>query len=93
VRTFDNPIKEGARSTMEISFAAHSGFSGAPLFCPETGLLVGMLVANSESRIEIHSMVEVNDNGKEYKETANRIVELGIAHSNLDIIEFLKEMS
>jgi hypothetical protein len=93
VRTSDKPLRDDTRSTMEISFAAHSGFSGAPLLCPETGLLVGMLVANSESRIELHSMVEVNDDGKEYKETANRIVELGIAHSNLDIIEFLKEMS
>jgi hypothetical protein len=92
VRTFDKPLMQGTRSTMEISFAAHSGFSGAPLLCPETGLLVGMLVANFESRIELHSMVEVNDDGKEFKETANRIVELGVAHSNLDITEFLKEM-
>lgn len=93
VRTFDDPIIPRTRSTLEISFPAHKGFSGSPLFCPNTGFLIGMIVSNSQSSIDLHTISEIDDAGNKYRETTNRIVELGLAHSNLDMIEFLREIN
>jgi hypothetical protein len=51
-----------------------------------------MLFSNAESSIETHKYVEVSDQGHEYAEGIYRIVELGLAHSNQDILSFLTDM-
>lgn len=46
-----DPCTSGARSTVEISFPSHKGFSGAPLFAVDTEVRVaGMLFQTSNQR-------------------------------------------
>lgn len=91
VRSGDLPVKGDARSTLEISFPSHKGFSGAPLIRTGSDHIVGMLFSNLESSIEIHSFLDVEKNGDRYKEGMFRIIELGLAHSNRDITAMLAE--
>ena len=68
-------------SVVETSFASLEGFSGGPLFTPNFEYLVGMMYGNRETQIVGHSFINIDDNGNNYKEVHNRIVELGLAHS------------
>ncbi len=82
------------RSTevIETSFPSLSGFSGSPIFCEHTLDLVGMLFGNVESSIEVFSFKDFSEDGKEIiKESVNRIVELGLAHTTDAIVNYLKE--
>lgn len=82
-----------ARTTNELSFPSLKGFSGSPLVSEENGALVGMLFSNHESSIEVHSFMDVEDNGEQFKESIYRIIELGLAHSARDLIQFIEDLS
>ncbi len=77
---------------IETSFPSLSGFSGAPIFCEHTLDLVGMLFGNVESSIEVFSFKDFSEDGREIiKESVNRIVELGLAHTTDALVGYLKE--
>jgi hypothetical protein len=91
VRYASEPAKSDARSTLELSFPSHKGFSGSALVDANTRDLVGMMFSNLESTIELHSFTDIDEDGSRYKESMHRIIELGLAHTNRDLLEFLKE--
>ena len=92
VRTSSESEISFASSIMELSFPSHKGFSGGPLISEETSKIVGMLYGNQESSIEVHSFLDVNENGDKYQEGMYRIIELGLAHSAQDILAFSTEL-
>lgn len=81
-----------AKTTTELSFPSLKGFSGSPIVSLENGSLVGMLFSNHESSIEVHSFMDVDDNGDKLSESIYRIIELGLAHSYKDILDFIKDI-
>lgn len=72
VRTSATPIRPDARSILEVSFASHKGFSGAPLVGVENAL-VGMLFTNLDSYVEHYKILDVDDGKILHKETAYRV--------------------
>lgn len=82
-----------AKTINEVSFPSLKGFSGSPLVSEENGSLVGMLFSNHESSIEVHSFIDVEDNGEQFKESIYRIIELGLAHSAKDLIQFIEDLN
>jgi hypothetical protein len=93
VRTHAQPSMSQARSTCELSFPSHNGFSGTPVWldAPKT-CAVGMLYGNYESTITLHKCTEVNEVGDSYSEEIHRVVELGAAHTAPDIRSFLDDL-
>ena len=93
VRTHPLPVTSDARSTCEISFPSHNGFSGTPLLFnrPKTSL-AGMMFGNLESTITLHKISEVDESGSKYSEEIHKVVELGIAHTAFDIRCFLEDL-
>ncbi|ENN2394016.1 serine protease [Vibrio sp. VGrn 2] len=87
--TSDHPE---AKTTTEVSFPSLKGFSGSPLVSTETGKLAGMMFSNHESSIEVHSFMDVEDNGDTFKESIYRVIELGLAHSISDINQFISAL-
>lgn len=85
VRTHPLPSISVARSTCEISFPSHNGFSGAPLLLANTAVVAGMLYGNHESTITLHKFSEVDSAGTRFSEEIHRVVELGAAHTAADI--------
>lgn len=92
VRVADEATRPEARSTIEVSFAAHKGFSGTPLISKDSEI-VGMLFGSAESEIVSHSVAITNDDGSVFAETKSRIVELGLAHSNIDLLQFMQDLA
>ena len=76
-------------SLLEVSFGSPSGFSGMPLLVGTE--VVGLLYSNIDSRLQAYSISETIDGGAEFRETAYRIYEYGIAHLLCDIQPFLTE--
>jgi len=72
---------------VETSFSSPSGFSGAPLLSGSK--VVGMLFGNVETKLQGYSLTEVQDGDKEFRETAYRIHEYGLAHRTSDLVRFL----
>jgi len=93
VRVHDSPILPDARSTCEISYPSHNGFSGTPVLfnAPKTAL-AGMLFSNYESTITLHKFAEVEDSGTKFSEEIHKVVELGIAHTAFDVRCFLRDL-
>lgn len=93
VRTAKQPIRNDAYSLCETSFPIHKGFSGAPIISSDHGgFLVGMAYGNIESSILTHELVEIEKDGKFFKERIIKIIELGLIHTIDDIRYFLNEM-
>ena len=93
VRTHPMPMLPVARSTCEVSFPAHSGFSGTPiLFSGAATSIAGMLYGNFESTITLHKRTKVEENGGRFSEEIHRVVELGAAHTAADIRIFLNDL-
>jgi hypothetical protein len=88
----NEPANADAKSTLEVSFPSHKGFSGTPLICLHTHAVVGMLFSNAESSIETYKYNEIKEDGKEFSEGIYRLVELGLAHPNRDLGEFIDEL-
>lgn len=93
VSQMDKSEHPQARTTTELSFPSLKGFSGSPLVSLTDGALVGMLFSNHESSIEIHSFMDVEDSGDKFQESIYRIIELGLAHSAKDLIQFIEDLS
>ena len=84
----------GARSTLELSFPALKGFSGAPLFTSDNGpQLAGMIYGNHESTIEQYAYTEIVDSDRVLTERVHKIIELGLAHTPADIRHFLTDLA
>ncbi|CAG8868677.1 S1 family peptidase [Pseudomonas fluorescens] len=93
VRLHHSPIVPAARSTCELSFPSHNGFSGTPVLFnrPKTSM-AAMLFSNYESTITLHKNSETIEPGKVYSEEIYKVVELGIAHTAFDVRCFLKDL-
>lgn len=63
----------GAKSLLELSFPAHSGFSGAPVLLEPPGVIGGMLFGNLESAIESYSHSTVVSPTERIEERVQRI--------------------
>lgn len=78
-----------AASLIEVSFGSPSGFSGTPLLAGTE--VVGMLFNNLDSRLQAYSIHETTEGNSEFKETAYRIYEYGVAHKITDMQVFFRE--
>ncbi|MFI7836976.1 serine protease [Pseudomonas asiatica] len=93
VRIHDLPVVPDARSTCELSYPSHNGFSGTPvLFNRPRTSLAGMLFSNYESTITLHKNSETVEPGKVYSEEIYKVIELGIAHTAFDVRCFLRDL-
>ena len=93
-RSDSSPESIRSRGVLETSYPSLSGFSGTAVFCNngEELDLVGMLFQNVESSVEVFAFKEISESGKvEFRESVNRIVELGLAHTTDTIVSYLKE--
>lgn len=87
-RTAEGPTGLPTPFIIETSFGSPGGFSGAPILYGQK--VVGMLHGNIESKIQGYSLTEVHDGDKEFRETAYRIHEYGLAHRIADLLVFLE---
>ena len=78
-------------TTCELSFPSISGFSGAPLL-HEKDCILGMLHGNLESSIEVYRYEEVVSPSIKNAESIHRVLELGLAHTAMDIRRFLNDL-
>lgn len=93
VRTHPMPMLAAAKSTCEVSFPAHSGFSGTPLiYDRKATCLAGMLYGNFESTIMLHKCTQVDDSGNKFSEEIHKVIELGAVHTAPDIRSFLDDL-
>lgn len=93
-RVDNKPKNIRSRAVLETSYPSLAGFSGTAVFClnGDDLDLVGMLFQNFESTIEVFSFQEIDEFGEvKLKESVNRIVELGLAHTTDTIIGYLEE--
>lgn len=84
-------IHQVSPTTCELSFPSISGFSGAPLL-HERDCILGMLHGNLESSIEVYKYEEVVAPSSKHAESIHRVIELGLAHTAMDIRGFLKDL-
>lgn len=89
VRTCVESLGLPTAQVVELSFGSPSGFSGAPLLVDFK--FSGMLYSNIESKLQSYSISEVVDGDSEFRETAYRIYEYGVAHHPEDLIQFIVE--
>ncbi|MCE7556449.1 S1 family peptidase [Aliivibrio fischeri] len=83
-----------SKGVFETSYPSLSGFSGTAVFCQNGNELdlVGMLFQNVESTVEVFAFKEISESGEvEFKESVNRIVEFGLAHTTDTIVRYLNE--
>lgn len=73
---------------VETSFGSPSGFSGTPLIVDFK--VAGMMYSNIESKLQSYSISETIEDGNEFRETAYRVYEYGLAHHRDDIVKFIK---
>lgn len=92
VRTAETGLKGRSRSTFEVSFPSHAGFSGTPVLEVSSGHLVGMLFGNVESSINVFSYSESTDSATTYKEKVDRILEFGVGHTASDIRVLMSQL-
>lgn len=82
-----------ARSICEVSFPSLAGFSGTPLLsCGSEQRIAGMLYGNYEASIELFKLTQTDESGSKYNEQIHRIYEFGLAHTALDIRQFLADL-
>lgn len=93
VRIGENSAVKHAKSVCEISFPSLAGFSGTPILSDGVQQYVaGMLYGNYESSIELYRVTEIEDGGDRYNEQIHRVYEFGLAHTSLDIQQFLNDL-
>ncbi len=79
--------------SMSLSYAVIEGLSGSPVLTYHNGpKLVGMCYCNFQTRIVAHEVMEFEDEKEKFRETINRIVELGLAYHVEALIKFLQEI-
>jgi Trypsin-like peptidase domain len=66
----------------ELNFSITNGLSGSPLFIHrgEFDEVIGICTHSHESRIVLHSHLDVKDGTAEFSEVLSRVEEFGIAH-------------
>lgn len=88
-RTSTEQQNSQSPQVVEVSFGSPSGFSGTPLLADSR--VIGMLYGNVETKLQSHSLLEVQEGHKEYRETAYRIYEYGLAHHLDDVMKFARD--
>lgn len=86
------PVLPRTRSTCEITFPIPAGFSGSPLLDAHRGGVIGMAHGNLESSITTFALTEVSDDGKEFREKVNRVIEFGHVHTLDDLEVFCRDL-
>ena len=90
---FLNSDRTPGYSSMSLSYAVIEGLSGSPVLTYHNGpKLVGMCWGNIQTRIVAREVMEFEDEKEKFRETINRIVELGQAHHVDALIKFLQEV-
>ncbi len=87
-RTSTESLGLPTHSVVELSFGSPSGFSGTPLLADLQ--VAGMLHNNIETKLQAYAITEIKDGDSEYRETAYRVYEYGIAHHRDDLRTFLE---
>ena len=91
-----NFLKSGrtpGSGSMSLSYAVIEGLSGSPVLTYHNGpKLVGMCWGNIQTRIVAREIMEFEDEKGRFRETINRIIELGQAHHAKALINFLQEI-
>jgi len=91
VRIDGTVIPNISLSTCELSFPSITGFSGTPLL-HEKDCILGMLHGNHESSIQVHQYQEFVTPTEKHAESIHRVIELGLAHTAMDIRKFLLDL-
>ncbi len=87
---FAGSIVNFVEHSVVLPFTVLEGMSGSPILTYHNGpKLVGICYGNVSSRILAAEVVEVEDPGRQYKETIQRIVEFGRAYHCATISKFL----
>ena len=90
---FLNSDRTPGSSSISLSYAVIEGLSGSPVLTYHNGpKLVGMCWGNIQTRIVAREVMEFEDEKEKFRETINRIVELGQAHHARALIQFLTEI-
>ena len=77
----------------EINFSCPAGLSGSQVLNEQLhGRLYGVVTENLRTSSEIESVTEVNDDGKEYKESYHNIISYGIVLWLPDCADWLDEI-
>jgi hypothetical protein len=74
----------------ELSFSITNGLSGSPLFIHRGGFdeVIGICTHSHESRIVLHSHLDVRDGSTEFSEVLSRVEEFGIAHDLRPLLDW-----
>lgn len=69
-------------AAFELSFSISRGLSGSPLFVHRNpkDVVIGVCIGSVRSEITDSEIVEVNDAGKQFRESRLKIEEFGLAH-------------
>ena len=88
-------LREGQNFvSISLSYAVIEGLSGSPVLTYHNGpKLVGMCYGNIQARVVASEIMEFNDRKEQFRETINRIVELGQAHHARALVIFLQEIN
>ncbi|WP_287305606.1 trypsin-like peptidase domain-containing protein [Mesorhizobium sp.] len=72
----------------ELSFLLSPGLSGAPIFTVPDEVLIGIGVSSFKSEVLDAEIVEVSDDGKEYRERQLKIEQFGFAHDIQGLLDW-----
>jgi hypothetical protein len=79
--------------TMTLSYPVIEGLSGSPVTTAHNGRkLVGVCFGSESQRVLAAEVVDVQEGDQRYRETVNRIVELGLAYRSEVVEGFLTEL-
>ncbi len=78
---------------MTLSYPVIEGMSGSPILKTYNDVkVVGMCIGSMQQRIVASEVLEYSDNKEKFRETVNRIVEVGVGYQVATIEGFLKEI-
>lgn len=83
----DVPLGEHP-SGLELSFLLGPGMSGAPVFAVPDEIVIGVAVGSHRSEEVEDSIVEVSEDGREFREKRVRIEQHGFAHCLTDLLHW-----
>ncbi|MEO7503843.1 MAG: serine protease [Sphingomicrobium sp.] len=77
---------------IELSFLLSPGMSGSPIFTIPDEIVVGIGVGSFGSELTEHSIEEVDENGRTFKERRIRIEQFGFAHDITSLLDWRPAM-
>jgi hypothetical protein len=89
--------RDGTKGSMNLSYAVIEGLSGAPVLSYTSATddvgatAAGICVGSEALRVQAYEVLDVDDDGRRYRETVHRIVELGHAYTAETIRRFLED--